>query len=127
MAINSAQAKFVLTCSLCHCVIYSCAQIHIATHYYKSKASVKRTIKAAHKTCHVEVTTLVIHGENESDVEDIAKWLSEVDPEIPYHLSRFFPKYKYADKSPTPPETMCRAYDTAKKYLKNVFSNCVAV
>ena len=84
-------------------------------------APVKNTIMTANKVCHVEVTTLVIPDENENEVEDIAKWLSEIDPEIPYHLSRFFPRYKYSDKKPTPPETMYRLYDMVKRYMKNVF------
>jgi len=82
---------------------------------------VKNTIESAAKVCHVEVTTLVIPGENEDEVEDIAKWLSSIDPNIPYHLSRFFPKYKYSGRDPTPPETMHKLHDIAGKYLKNVF------
>ena len=78
-------------------------------------------IETANKQCHVEVTTLVIPNENEDDIKGIAARLSQIDPEIPYHLSRFFPRYRYADRYPTPPETMYRLYDVAKKYLKNVF------
>jgi len=79
------------------------------------------TIETADKVCHVEVTTLIIPGENENEVENIAKLLSKINPGIPYHLSRFFPRYKYADRSATPLETMYKAYDTAKKYLQNVY------
>jgi len=82
---------------------------------------VKNTIMTANQVCHVEVTTLVIPDENEDEVEEIAKWLSEVDPKIPYHLSRFFPRYKYSDRKPTPSETMYRLYDIAKRYLTNVY------
>ena len=81
---------------------------------------VKNTIIAAEKVCHVEVTTLVIQGENENEVEDIAKWISMVNPEIPYHLSRFFPRYKYSGSEPTPPELMYKLKATAEKYLKTV-------
>lgn len=70
---------------------------------------------------HVEVTTLVIPNENEDEIEDIAKWLSTIDPEIPYHLSRFFPRYKFSGREPTQHETMYRLYEIAKRYLKNVF------
>ena len=82
---------------------------------------VKNTIESAAKVCHVEVTTLVIPGENEDEVEDIAKWLSSIDPNIPYHLSRFFPRYNYSGRVATPPETMYKLHDIAGKYLKNVF------
>jgi len=83
--------------------------------------AVKNTVAIANKACHVEVTTLVIPNENENEVEEIARWLSEVNPEIPYHLSRFFPRYRYRDREPTPLETLYKSYELAKKYLKNVF------
>ena len=82
---------------------------------------VKKTIKTANTVCHVEVTTLVVPGENENEVLDIAKWLSSVDENIPYHLSRFFPRYKFSNSEPTPPNIMYELYEDAKKYLKNVF------
>jgi len=82
---------------------------------------VKTAIEIANESCHVEVTTLILQNENENEVEKIAKWLSGISKDIPYHLSRFFPRYKYSDSEPTPPETMYRLYDVAKKYLKNVF------
>jgi len=82
---------------------------------------IKNTIILANENCHVEVTTLVLPEENEADVEDIAKWLSTINSDIPYHLSRFYPRYKYINKAPTSPETMYKLKETAMKYLKNVF------
>jgi len=94
--------------------------------FYKSLGGspepVKETIRLAADNCHVEVTTLVIPGQNEEDIEPIARWLSSVDPDIALHLSRFFPRYQYSDKEPTPRETIIRLRETAKKYLKNVFA-----
>jgi len=87
-----------------------------------SLEAVKETITLSHEQCHVEVTTLVIPDENESDIEGLAKWLSSISPDIPLHLSRFFPRYRYADRSPTPRETIIKLRDTAKKHLKNVFA-----
>jgi len=84
--------------------------------------TVMKTITAAHKQCHVEVTTLVIPGENEADVEGIARWLASIDPGIPLHLSRFFPRYIYSDRAPTPRNTILKAKDLAKAHLKNVFT-----
>ena len=82
---------------------------------------VKNAIKMANVVCHVEVTTLLIPDENENDVEEIAKWLSTIDPDIPYHLSRFFPRHKYSNKKQTSQEAMYTAFNTAKKHLNNVF------
>ena len=84
--------------------------------------TVKETIALSSKRCHVEVTTLVIPDENDGDITEIAKWLASVDPEIPLHLTRFFPRYLYGDKSPTPGETIIKLCDEALKYLKHVFA-----
>ena len=83
---------------------------------------VKETIALSQKHCHVEVTTLVIPGENEDDIEEIAKWLSKIDQEIPLHLSRFFPRHRYTNKAPTPRDTIYKLQKTANGYLKHVFT-----
>ena len=82
--------------------------------------AVMNNITIAAKSCHVEVTILVIPGENDRDIDAAAKWLASISPEIPLHLSRFFPLHKYAGRLPTPIDTLHEAAQTAKKYLKNV-------
>jgi pyruvate formate lyase activating enzyme len=84
--------------------------------------SVKRTIELASSSCHIEITTLLVSGCNDSpdEVEALCKWLSSVNPEIPLHLSRYFPRYKF-DTPPTSLETMYMARDIAQSYLKHVF------
>ncbi len=59
----------------------------------------------------VEVTTLVIPGLNDSDAElrDIAQFLHATGPEIPWHVTAFYPTYKMRDRPPTPLETLRRA------------------
>jgi len=86
--------------------------------------TVQDTIKSASKSCHVEITTLIIPGENDSEDEiaELAGWLASLDTSIPLHLSRFFPRYKYSHKEPTSRETVIRLSNIAKKYLKNVFT-----
>ncbi len=61
----------------------------------------------------VEVTTLIIPGENDSDEEliDIAEFLVSIGKEIPWHISRFHPDYEMNDKPPTPLRTMKRAME----------------
>jgi pyruvate formate lyase activating enzyme len=56
----------------------------------------------------VEVTTLVVPGENDSEEElrDIAEFISGVSPEIPWHISRFYPQYEYGGAEPTPVRTL---------------------
>ncbi|MCL2013692.1 MAG: radical SAM protein [Oscillospiraceae bacterium] len=88
-----------------------------------SLGPVKETIAAAHKHCHVEITTLIIPDENDSSemIESAARFIASVDPEIPLHLTRFFPRYKYSQKPAASPELTAAAGKIAKKYLKNVF------
>jgi pyruvate formate lyase activating enzyme len=60
----------------------------------------------------VEVTTLLIPGLNDDPrrLEALARWIvSELGPETPWHVSRFFPTYRLADLDPTPVATMERA------------------
>lgn len=85
--------------------------------------NVRETVEIASNRCHVEVTTLVVPGFNDSiqEIEDMARWLASVSPEIPLHLSRFFPNYKMYDIPPTPIETLEHARDRAMKYLKYVY------
>lgn len=83
--------------------------------------TVRNTIALSQEHCHAEVTTLVIPGENEGDIEELARWLASVSPDIPLHLSRFFPRYKYGDRTPTPRDTIYQLAETAKRYLNNVF------
>jgi len=89
--------------------------------------SVKRTIEISSKHCHVEVTTLIISGENDSpeEIEALSEWLSEINPEIPLHLSRFYPRYRYSDREPTEVSSIYRLRDIAGKHLKYVYTgNC---
>ena len=76
----------------------------------------------------VEVTTLVVPGENDSEEElmKIANFLAGLDISIPWHISRFYPQYKMEDREGTPMEILNQAYDIGKSaglryvYLGNV-------
>jgi pyruvate formate lyase activating enzyme len=78
----------------------------------------------------LEVTTLIIPGENDSEEElrNIAAFLAATGKEIPWHISRFHPDYKYTDSYPTPLETMEKAARIGKEeglkyvYLGNVYT-----
>jgi len=79
----------------------------------------------------VEVTTLIIPGENDSDeeMEDIASFIVQVDRDIPWHISRFHPDYRFTGHSATPLATMQRARETGMRcglryiYLGNVYAD----
>lgn len=90
----------------------------------------------------IEITTLIIPGQNDSEKElnSIAEFIASVGIEIPWHVSRFHPDYKYLDSIPTPVETLRRAKEIGDKaglryiYLGNALEgndtfcyNCGAV
>ncbi|NWG30590.1 MAG: AmmeMemoRadiSam system radical SAM enzyme [Rhodocyclaceae bacterium] len=66
-----------------------------------------------HETnCWIELTTLLIPGENDSDgeIRQLADWcFKELGPDVPLHFSAFHPDFKLLDKPPTPPSTLQRA------------------
>ncbi len=85
---------------------------------------VLETIKMAHnKGIHIEITTLLIPGLNDSEkeLEKIAKFIASVDKNIPWHISRFFPMYKMLNKPFTPVSTLEKAEKIGKKYLNYVY------
>jgi pyruvate formate lyase activating enzyme len=72
---------------------------------------------ANHTKIWMEITTLVVPGQNDSDVElkQIAEFLvNTAGPNIPWHISRFHPQYKLSNSQPTPVSTLERAYDIGK-------------
>lgn len=89
--------------------------------------TVKRSITLAAEHCHVEVTTLIVPGENDSEEEmrALSGWLSSVSPEIPLHVSRFFPRHHMTDRPPTPVEAVYRLAHVARERLPYVYTgNC---
>ncbi len=82
---------------------------------------VLKTIEIAGKSTYVEVTTLLVTGENDNlgEVEDIARFIASIDKNIPLHLSRYFPTYKM-DNPPTDLKFMYKAKAVADKYLKKI-------
>ena len=59
----------------------------------------------------VEVTTLIIPGLNdgEQELRDIARFVKGIGPDIPWHVTQFYPTYKIVDRPRTPVETLRRA------------------
>jgi len=71
-----------------------------------------------HTTVWLELTTLLIPGLNDSDreLEDLTRWVVEnLGPEVPLHFSAFHPDFRLRDRPPTPPETLRRARQIARK------------
>ena len=78
----------------------------------------------------VEITNLIIPGENDSEAElnQMTEWVVEhLGRDVPMHFTAFHPDYRMLDKERTPHETLCRARQIAMKndvkyaYVGNVY------
>lgn len=110
------------------------------THYYSDILKgdldmVLEMIESAVKRCHVELTTLIIPGENDSEEEmrQISTWISKltdasgntIGKDIPLHISRFFPCFHMTDRAATDVSKIYRLADIAREKLKYVYTgNC---
>ena len=84
-------------------------------------------IRRAAKDCHVELTTLIVPGENDSEeeMEQEAQWIASIDPKIPLHVTRFFPRYRMQDREATDVERILRLKAIAGRQLAYVCTgNC---
>ncbi len=89
--------------------------------------TVKAFIARAVKDCHVELTTLIVPGENDGadEMEEEAEWISTLGKEIPLHITCFFPRYRMTDRGATEIGQIYRLAEMAGKYLEHVFvGNC---
>lgn len=100
-----------------------------------SRRMVMDLIEGAVKVCHVELTTLIVPGENDSEEEmrEMCGWiegLSDASGEavgkgIPLHISRFFPRFNMRDRAATEVSAVYRLADIAREYLDHVYTgNC---
>ena len=74
--------------------------------------------------CFVELTTMLIEGENDQFVEKECEWILEhLGDSVPLHFSAFYPKYKFLNHPPTKLETLEKAFNTAKNMgIKYVYT-----
>ncbi len=88
--------------------------------------SLKQTkdfIKTSAKEAHIEITSLIVPGINdsESEMKEEAEWISGISPDIPLHITRFFPMYKMNSTAPTDIDLLFRLKDIALGHLKYVY------
>lgn len=109
-------------------------------HYYSdvlggNREMVMEFIAAAVKTCHVELTTLIVPGENDSpdEMRALTEWVAglkdrngnTIGNSIPLHISRFFPRFHMMDRGPTSVRDIYHLVDVARENLLYVFTgNC---
>ncbi len=89
-----------------------------------SRDPVLRTAETAYRHgCHLEITTLLVTGRNDSqgEIAELVNWVVDVlGPEVPLHFSRYFPNYRM-DLPPTPLDTLERAREIAQRRLSYVY------
>lgn len=85
-------------------------------------------IEYAFQHSHVEVTTLIVPGYNDSDqeMEELAKWLSSLESgrgkkDLALHISRYFPRFKMTDVPATDVDCIYHLQEIAARHLDNVF------
>lgn len=77
----------------------------------------------------LEITTLLIPGENDDDreLEALSRWVADaLGPDVPLHFSAFHPDYRMTDKPRTPRDTLSRARRIAEQHgLRYVYTGNV--
>ena len=88
-------------------------------------------IQEAVKSCHVELTTLIVPGENDSEEEmrELSEWVSRLKnpdgEDVPLHISRFFPRFHMRDRDATERAAVYRLAELARESLAYVYTgNC---
>ena len=95
------------------------------------RSQVMAFIEEAVKTCHVELTTLIVPGENDSEEEmrELSRWVSHLKnpdgEDVPLHISRFFPRFHMQDRRATDIRSVYRLAQIARENLEFVYTgNC---
>ena len=87
--------------------------------------TVKRFIARAAESCHVELTTLIVPGMNDSEEEirELTEWIASLPhgEEIPLHLTRFFPRHQMTDRKATERQSILRLVSLARERLHWVY------
>ena len=107
-------------------------------HYYSdvlhgSRRMVMEFIAEAVRHCHVEITTLIVPGENDTpeEMRELSSWIASLNAngesgtKIPLHISRFFPRFHMTDREATSVPLIRRLAETAREKLAYVYTgNC---
>ncbi len=98
---------------------------------FGDRSTVLDFIETAVGHCHIEITTLVVPGMNDSEdeIDALASYLAQTGArahvEIPLHLTRFFPQYHMTDRSATDVGAVFSLVNIAKKHLRYVHAGNV--
>ena len=96
-----------------------------------NRQMVMEFIAEAVRVCHVELTTLIVPGENDTDEEmrELSSWVAQLDAggtgsgrEIPLHVSRFFPRFHMRDRAATDVRRVYQLAAVAREQLRYVYT-----
>ena len=89
--------------------------------------TVLENIRIASQSAHVELTTLIVPGFNDSEEEmrELSERVAKIDPEIPLHVTRFFPAGEMRNTPPTPVHIVYHLAEIARNMLKYVYEGNV--
>ena len=109
-------------------------------HYYEdilkgNRKMVMDFIEEAVKYCHVELTTLIVPGENDTqeEMKQLSEWVSKlkdkdgntIGKDIVLHVSRFFPRFHMTDRDATDVKKVYELAEVARENLNYVYTgNC---
>ncbi len=99
----------------------------ISSDFYREYIGVRnvhpilRNVRSLAAYRHVEVTTPVIQGANDEDLDSIADFLAEIDPEIPWHIFRLLPEYEMKAADYPSIEKISQTVESARKKLAYVY------
>lgn len=84
--------------------------------------TVRKFIETAVKRCWIELTTLVVPGDNDSeaDITDMCSWIASLSTDIPLHLSAYHPAHRY-NRGATGADSLERLRNLAKEKLNYVY------
>ena len=87
-----------------------------------SLSQVKNNVELAARSTHVEITSLIVPGFNDSldDMRLQSEWISSINSKIPLHITRYFPRYKMQDVEATDIGLLYELRDVASRLLEEV-------
>lgn len=92
-------------------------------HFKADFAIIKKNLELIVKNkIHLEITCLIVPGINDNieEAEKFFKWIAQLNPQIPLHLSRYYPNYN-EEKPATDISLLKEMKGLASLYIKNVY------
>ncbi len=97
------------------------------TNFYREYTGVKsvepvlRNIEILARNRHVEITTPIIQGVNDNELNDMAMFIAEIDPEIPWHVFRLLPEHEMKSSQYPSIEKINEALEFTRRKLVYVY------